>query len=300
MPEPTPAVAILDNVSKQFDDTQALDGINLAIQPGKLTALLGRNGAGKTTAIRMLLGLINSDSGAVSVLGGDPRNVTIRRRIGAMLQHTELPEQLTVREQLTLFCSYYPAGTPISDLAEQTQVTQVLDRRYGKLSGGQKRRVLFAASLVGDPDFLLLDEPTTGLDIDSRRVLWQLVRDRVAMGKTILLTTHYLEEADALADEVVVIDEGRVIRRGSPDEIKQAAGNRVIRCKTALSKNHLIQLDGVTEVRMAGRFWEIHTECPEGTLRNLLHKDADVSDLTVTESRLEDAFMQLTTTSEAA
>ena len=225
---------IARNLIKAFGQTKALDGLSLHIPPRKITALLGANGAGKTTLIRSALGLQTTDSGELSVLGGKPGSLAVRRQLGVMLQNSELPDLLTAREMLTQFGSAYPAPLPVDRLIKQCDLSDFADKRYKKLSGGQKRRVQFALALIGDPDMIFLDEPTTGLDGEARRVLWGIVRDLSESGKTVLLTTHYLEEADALADHIIVMAAGRVVAEGPADDIRQQASGALITCETSL------------------------------------------------------------------
>lgn len=293
-------LARLQGVSKSFGDVCALQALDLTIPRGKLVALLGRNGAGKTTAINLMLGLLKADQGKVAIFGQGPKSLGVRQRIGAMLQHTQLPEQLTVKEHLSLFQSYFPNPLPVREIAVATQLDTLLSRRYSALSGGQKRRVLLGLALIGDPEFLLLDEPTTGLDVDTRRLLWGLVREIVDQGKTVLLTTHYLEEADALADEVAVIDEGRIIHTGTPGEVKSVFSRSVIRFKSTLTGAEVAKIAGVGEVKTSGSYYELSADKPESVLRLLLEKDSSLQDLSVTQARLEDAFLALTQSPKAA
>ncbi len=218
-----PPPAQLANVTKRFGTTTALDNITFGIQPGELVALLGPNGAGKTTAVRLLLGLCAPDAGVARVFGADPRDAVNRVRTGAMLQVARVPETLRVREHIELFSSYYPAPMAIDEVIAAAGLEGIEKKQFGALSGGQKQRLLFGLAICGNPDFIALDEPTVGLDVEARRALWKQIRAFVARGKSVLLTTHYLDEADALADRVAVIDHGRLVAEGSPSEIKHGA-----------------------------------------------------------------------------
>ena len=217
--------ATLTNVSKSYGPIAALRNLDLEIRAGELLALLGANGAGKTTAVRLLLGLAAPTSGTVRVFGGDPRDAVHRMRTGAMLQVGKVPETLKVREHVALFSSYYPRPMATDEVIAAAGLTGLEDRKFGDLSGGQKQRVLFALAICGDPELLILDEPTVGLDVEARRAMWRQIRQFVARGRSVLLTTHYLDEADALANRIVVIDEGSIIAEGTPAEIKALAGS---------------------------------------------------------------------------
>src|SRR5687767_1943656 len=212
--------ATLEAVTKKYGDTQALRGIDLRIRPGELLALLGANGAGKTTAVRILLGLTVPATGTARVFGGNPRDRMTRTRLGAVLQIARVPETLRVREHIEMFSSYYPNPMPMQEVIDAAGLNGLERRKFGELSGGQQKRVLYALGICGNPDLLVLDEPTVGLDVEARRALWKQIRAFVDRGRSVLLTTHYLAEAEALADRVVVIDRGVVVREGTPVEIK--------------------------------------------------------------------------------
>src|ERR1700756_4734533 len=199
-------VASLENVNKNYREVRALRGVDFRVRAGEVVALLGPNGAGKTTAVKLLLGLMQPDSGRTRVFGGDPTNPQNRMRTGAMLQVGRVPETLRVGEHIDLFSSYYCNPMPMAEVLAAAGLEKLRDRKFAELSGGQKQRVLFALSICGDPDILFLDEPTVGLDLEARRLLWDQIRKLVGRGNTILLTTHYLPEADALANRIVVIN----------------------------------------------------------------------------------------------
>jgi ABC-2 type transport system ATP-binding protein len=287
-------VATLSNVTKRYKATTALDGLDLALRPGEVVALLGPNGAGKSTAVRLMLGLIAPSEGAVRVFGGDPRTPATRMRVGAMLQVGRIPETLRVREHIDLFRSYYPRPLAYAEVVRIAKLEGIEDRQFGQLSGGQKQRVLFGLALCGDPDLVFLDEPTVGMDIESRRALWQEVRELAARGKTVLLTTHYLEEADALADRIVVINKGRVVSEGTPAEIKGQTAGRKIRCKTQLSVETLRALPGVTNVAEDREAVIVTATLVEDVVREMLLRDDALSHLEIASPALEDAFLELT------
>ena len=294
-PTPKPApIALLDNVTKRYQATTALNGISLALHPGEVVALLGPNGAGKSTAVRLMLGLATPTLGQVRIFGSDPRLALTRTRIGAMLQVARITETLKVREHVDLFCSYYPRPLPFAEIVRIAQLEGIEDRMFGQLSGGQKQRVLFALAICGDPDLIFLDEPTVGLDIESRRSLWRQIRELAARGKTVLLTTHYLEEADALAHRIVVINKGRIVSEGTAAEIKRVSGGRQIRCNTRLSSDFLRTLSSVTSVVENTGVTTITTHEAEAVIREMLLRDANLSGLEIASPALEDAFLALT------
>ncbi len=214
-------VAELENVTKNYGAVAALRGISLAIEPGELLAVLGPNGAGKTTAVRILLGLTAQTSGRAAIFGHAPGRHEAKLRRGAMLQVARVPETIRVREHIELFSSYYPKPLKFAETIAAAELGGVEQRLFGELSGGQKQRVLFALAICGNPDLLFLDEPTVGLDVTARRGLWKHIRGFVARGGSVLLTTHYLEEADALANRIAVIDGGQIVAQGTPAEIKR-------------------------------------------------------------------------------
>lgn len=217
------AVAELRAVTKRFGPIDALRGVNLTIEPGELVALLGPNGAGKTTAVRILLGLTPADAGRATIFGHAPASQAAKLRRGALLQVAKVPETLKVREHIELFSSYYPNPLPFAETIEAAGLAGIEERLFGDLSGGQKQRVLFALALCGNPDLLFLDEPTVGLDVATRRALWGRIRAFLSRGGSVLLTTHYLEEAEALANRIAVINQGRIVAEGTPGEIKAGA-----------------------------------------------------------------------------
>ena len=287
-------VASLEGVNKNYGDVRALRGVNFKVRAGEVVALLGPNGAGKTTAVKLLLGLSQPNSGRVRVFGGDPTNPENRMKTGAMLQVGRVPETLRVREHIDLFSSYYQRQLPLAEVLSAAGLEKLSDRKYGELSGGQKQRVLFALAICGDPDLLFLDEPTVGLDVEARRMLWDEIRGLVRRGKTILLTTHYLQEADALADRIAVIHQGELIAEGTPAEIKAENSGKRIRCITTLRLSSLRQLRGVTEVREDRGAVEIHANEAEPIVREILARDPEVSGLEITSAGLEEAFLALT------
>lgn len=290
----TPTVASLESVTKNYEQIRALRGVDFDVRSGEVVALLGPNGAGKTTAVKLLLGLTQANSGKVRVFGGDPTNPANRMRTGAMLQVGKVPETLRVREHIDLFSSYYQNPLPLAEVLAAAGLEKISDRKFGDLSGGQRQRVLFGLAICGNPDLLFLDEPTVGLDVESRRALWDEIRSLVQRGKTVLLTTHYLEEADALADRIAVINQGAIVAEGTPEEIKAKTSGKRIRCVTALSLAAVRRIPGVAEVREDRDALEIHTSHAEPVIRELLAKDVTLAGLEVTSAGLEEAFLALT------
>jgi ABC-2 type transport system ATP-binding protein len=307
-PIPSPsgeAVASLDRVTKRFrNGVVALDNLSLTLRRGEVVALLGPNGAGKSTAVKLLMGLSSPTSGTVSIFGADPRNHSARVRTGTMLQVGRAPEMLRVREHIEIFRGYYPRPMAYADIVQAAGLDGIESRFFGQLSGGQKQRVLFALALAGDPDLVFLDEPTVGLDIKSRRGMWAQIELLAARGKTVLLTTHYLEEADQLAQRIVVIDKGCIVCEGTPAEVKSlgsaAAGGlksrsvKIIRCATVISTHALLNIPGVTSATVNGEVTTLITSQPEATLRELLALDPSLHSVDVQSPKLEDAFLALT------
>jgi ABC-2 type transport system ATP-binding protein len=287
-------VGELRGVTKRYRDITAVDAIDLQIEGGRVTALLGPNGAGKTTIVRLLLGLTRPTAGTVRLFGHDPMAPAARQRTGVMLQVANVPETLRVREHIHLFCSYYPAPMTVGAALDVAGIASLADRLYGELSSGQRQRVHFALAICGNPDLLFLDEPTVGLDVESRRAFWQEVRTLASRGRAILLTTHYLEEADALADHVLVMNRGLMVADGTPQAMKRLAASRRVRCVTTLPADRVARIEGIASVRRDGVATEILTNDAERVVRDLLVADAGLSGLEVSGAGLEEAFLALT------
>ncbi len=293
-PAPDGTLARLAGVTHRYGEVVALESFDLEVRAGEVLAVLGPNGAGKTTAIRLLLGALPVQEGQVRVFGGAPGSPPARRRRGAMLQTSGVPETLTVREHLELFTAYYPAPLPVERLLALAGLDEIAERRFGGLSGGQKQRLFFALALAGDPELVFLDEPTAGLDLDGRLRLWEEIRQLREAGRAAVLTTHYLEEADALADRVAVIHRGALIAEGRPAEIKTRVAGRVVRCSTRLGEEEAKSLPGVVRVSRRGRRLELLTSEPEAALQRMFALDPDLGDLTVAGAGLEEVFLTLT------
>jgi len=291
-------IARLERVGKRYGNVVALDGIDLSIHRGEVLALLGPNGAGKSTSIGLLLGLIRADSGTARLFGRDPQDIEARRRIGVMLQSASLPPTLKLRELLTLTASYYPEPRGIADCAALAGITDLMGRKYADLSGGQQRRTQFAMALVGRPEILFLDEPTVGMDIASRQSLWSSIRTLVAGGCAVVLTTHYLEEAEALADRVCVVARGKVISEGSVDALRAHVAVRRIRCITRTDIATVCAWPGVTSVELQHGRLSLATADAESVVRRLLAADEGLSELEVQRAGLAEAFAEITRESE--
>lgn len=292
-PEPAP-LARLRGVRRRRGAVQALDGVDLELPAGRLTALLGINGAGKSTAIEVLLGLQPADAGEAALFGLPPQARGARERIGVMLQQAQLPERLTAGELLQLVRSYYPAPRSMADCVALAGLDGLLGRRYGRLSGGQQRRVQFALALCGRPRLLFLDEPTTGLDAGARAQVWRAVRELVDGGAAVLLTTHYLEEAEALADRVVVLDRGRVIAAGDLAAVRGQVSQRRVACRSALPPETVAGWPGVRRVVQEGGRLVAACDDAEALVRRLLDADPALAELEVTRAGLAEAFAAMT------
>ncbi len=287
-------LAKLENVSKRYGNVTALNGLNLSVHAGEILALLGPNGAGKTTAVSLLLNLLEADSGEVSLFNQDPQELSARQRIGVMLQSAELPETLRVAELIALTQSYYPFPRDVKELADMAAITDLLQRPYGKLSGGQQRRVQFALAICAKVDILFLDEPTVGLDIEAREAMWTSLRKLVTEGCSIVLTTHYLEEAEALANRVIVIAHGSVIAEGSVESIRSRVAMRRIRCVSRLNITDIKQWPNIESLGYDGEYLTIQTMEVESVTRRLLNEDPALQQLEIKRAGLAEAFVELT------
>jgi ABC-2 type transport system ATP-binding protein len=287
-------IAQLEAASKRYGKTLALDEVTLEVRRGEILALLGPNGAGKTTAISLLLGLLSTDGGSATLFGEAPRKLSARRRIGAMLQSTAVPETLTVGELIALFRSYYARPRSVADIVDLAGVGDLLARRYGRLSGGQQRRAQFALAICGHAELLFLDEPTTGLDVEARATMWQTIRRLVAGGCGLVLTTHYLEEAEALADRIAVLARGRIVAQGSIGEIRARVAQKRIHCVSSLPRASVALWPEVRSVAGDGPRLEIVTDAAEPVVRRLLLEDANLAELEVRRAGLAEAFAEIT------
>lgn len=292
-------LAALRGVRKRYGAVVALDDVDLALHAGRVTALLGANGAGKTTAVGLLLGMASPDTGEASLFGQAPGRLSVRRNSGVMLQTAGIPDTLRVGEVLELTRSYYVDPISVADCVALAGLGGLLSRPYGKLSGGQQRRVQFAIAICGRPRVLFLDEPTTGLDIEARQGLWKAIRELVDGGCAVLLTTHYLEEAEALADQVVVLHRGRIVAEGSVAQIRARVSQRRIRCASTLDADEVSRWPQVRSALRDGDVLDIVTDAAEAVVRELLSRDAALAGLEVKRAGLADAFIELTRDADA-
>ena len=286
-------VARLNRVSKRLGGRDVLTGLDLGIRAGEVTALLGPNGAGKTTSVSLLTGRLAPDAGEATLFGLDPRRPAARRRLGVMLQSAGLPDVLTVAEVVTLQSGYYPDARSLAETLALAGLTELADRRCGALSGGQARRVHYALAICGAADLLVLDEPTAAMDRGAARALWGTVRALADGGAAVLLTSHDLAEADALADRIIVMDSGRIVADDTPAALRTRAGGSVIRCRSTLLAAAATRLPSVREAALEGADLRIVTADAVATVRALLHADPALADLRVADAALEDAIATL-------
>ncbi len=289
-------VAQLARVSKRLGGRPVLTELDLAIRPGMVTALLGPNGAGKTTSVSLLTGRLAPDAGEATLFGLDPRLPAARRRLGVMLQSAGLPDVLTVAELITLQSGYYHDPRPLAETLALAGLADLADRRCGALSGGQARRVHYALAICGRPELLVLDEPTAAMDRAATRQLWATVRALVDEGAAVLLTSHDLAEADALADRILVMASGRIVADDTPGALRARAGGSVIRCRTTLAEGAVARLPAVRDAARAGAELRILTTDAAATARALLSADPALADLRIAEATLEDAIAALLAT----
>lgn len=281
-------------VTKSFGSVRAVNGIDLQIAPGEIVAFLGPNGAGKTTTIDMLLGLGKPDSGTISVFGRSPRGAIARGQVSAVLQSGGLLKDLTVRETVQLTSTLFAEPRPVGEVLDRAGIADAAGRLVGKCSGGQQQRLRFAMALLSDPGMLMLDEPTTGMDVEGRRDFWKSIRRDAARGRTVLFATHYLDEADAYADRIILVRRGEIVADGSAAEIKNLASGRTVRATVpGLSENDLAAIPGIDAVERRAESVLISTNDSDAVARYLL-TETDARDVEITSHNLEDAFVALT------
>lgn len=294
---PVPAGALLARLkaaSKAYGAVKALVGVDIDVNAGEVLAVLGANGAGKSTALGLLTGRLGADTGQVELLGGDPRDAAIRRGIGVMLQEGNLPDTLRVSEHIRLYSTYYPNPRPLAESLALAGLEDIAKRRYSDLSGGQQRRVQFALAICGRPALLFVDEPTVGLDVEARRNFWTVLRQLRDEGAGIVLTTHYIEEADALADRVLLLANGRVLAEDTPSGIKARAAGKRLRGRTSLPIGTLSSWPEVRSSNVVEGVAELVTNDAEQLLRRWLAADASLAEIECRPLSLEEAFLSLT------
>ncbi|MEU1539188.1 ABC transporter ATP-binding protein [Actinacidiphila glaucinigra] len=290
---------VFTHVSKSFGQVRAVDDLSLTLHPGETVALLGPNGAGKSTTLDLLLGLRVPDSGTVEVFGTTPHRAIAEGRVGAVLQSGGLMEEVTVRELVRLACDLHPRAHPVAEVMAAAGLKSIADRKVDKLSGGQEQRVRFALATAGASDLLILDEPTTGMDVSARQAFWEAMRGQVEQGRTVLFATHYLEEADAVADRVLVLQGGRLVADGTAAEIKARAGVRriVFDLDTAPQESALRALPRVTDVEITGRTVRIRSTDADATVHAVYAAGLYPRHLEVAGLGLEQAFLAITESS---
>ncbi|MFG3104711.1 ABC transporter ATP-binding protein [Streptomyces sp. NPDC048182] len=297
----TTAVVDFDHVTKTYGDVRAVDGLTLALRPGETVALLGPNGAGKSTTLDLLLGLKRPDTGTVRLFGTEPRAAVVAGHVGAMLQSGGLMDEVTVAELVGLACSLHPRPYPVAEVLARAGITAIAGRKVDKLSGGQSQRVRFALATAGASDLIVLDEPTTGMDVTARQAFWATMREQADQGRAVLFATHYLEEADAVADRVLVLHRGRLLADGTAAEIKARAGARRISfdLADAVDEAALRALPDVTSLDLSGRTVRIQSADADNTVHAVYGLGLRPVNLEVTGLGLEQAFVAITAAEEA-
>jgi ABC-2 type transport system ATP-binding protein len=291
----TGPVVSFDNVSKQYGGLKAVDGLTLDLRPGETVALLGPNGAGKSTSLDMLLALKKPTGGRIRMFGGDPYHAIKSGRVGAMLQSGGLMPEVTVRELVSLVASLHPRPLPVEATMQSAGIDKVADQRVDKLSGGQTQRVRFALAIAGECELLVLDEPTTAMDVETRRLFWANMKAEVAQGRTLLFATHYLEEADQAADRILVINKGRLLADGTPAEIKERAGAKRMSFRLERADEpFLLGLPGLESLELRHDLVQIQTRDSDATLYAVLDAGYRPTEIEVASLGLEQAFIAIT------
>ncbi|HEY0384224.1 MAG TPA: ABC transporter ATP-binding protein [Candidatus Elarobacter sp.] len=286
----TTPIAELQDVTRRFGTVRALDGVSISIAPGEVVAVLGPNGAGKTTAVDVLLGALTPTTGQARLFGGDPHRLGARRRIGSTPQELGFPSTLTARELLGLVRAHYPRPLAVQDVIVRFGLEEIADRHVGGLSLGQRRRIAIAFAFIGRPDAVFLDEPTTGLDVAMRRHVWDDIRGYVRDGGTLFLTTHHIEEAEALATRVAVLNAGRIVFDGAVEALKGRTGVKKVRIRVPVPAG-----SGAIDARSTENgVTTLTTHDPDRLVKDLLDQGLTFGDLEVTSLSLEDAVLELT------
>jgi ABC-2 type transport system ATP-binding protein len=291
----SPPAVTFANVSKNFGDVQAVNDLSMQIPQGRTIAFLGPNGAGKSTSIDMMLGLKKPSSGSILVFGKAPRAAVTAGEVGAMLQSGGLLSDVSVRELLTLMTKLHPKPVEVEEVLRRANIADIADRRADKLSGGQTQRVRFAIAIAGNSDLIVLDEPTTGMDVENRQIFWDTMKSEAERGKTVLFATHYLEEADQIADQVLVINKGRLLASGTVAEIKARAGFQRIAFRLAgIGREQLVSLPNVVSVDVVHDRVQIQTSDSDRTFYAILDAGLRPEELEISALGLEQAFVAIT------
>ena len=297
----TPVAAVEARaLTKSFGGVHAVTGVDLTVRPGEIVAFLGPNGAGKTTTIDMMLGLSTPDTGEVKVFGMAPRTAISRGLVSAVLQSGGLLKDLTVRETLDLTASLFSDTRSVAEVLERAGITDIATRRVGLCSGGQQQRLRFAMALLSDPGLLILDEPTTGMDVEGRRAFWSAIRADADRGRTVLFATHYLDEADEYADRIVLMSRGTIVADGATAEIKNLVSGRIVRATLAdADASALADLPAVDDLSVQGDRITLHTSDSDALARHLLTRTS-ARDIEITSQNLESVFLALTSEGASA
>ena len=297
----TGPVVSFENVSKHYGQLKAVDGLSLDLRAGETVALLGPNGAGKSTSLDMLLALRKPTSGKIRMFGEDPYHAVKSGNVGAMLQSGGLMPEVTVRELVTLVAGLHPRPVPVDTTLRGAGIKDIADQRVDRLSGGQTQRVRFSLAIAGESDLIVLDEPTTAMDVETRQRFWAQMKEEVAEGKTLLFATHYLEEADQAADRILVINRGRLLADGTPEDIKKSAGAKRMSFRLdGADEAFLLGLPGIVSVETRHGLVHIQTTDSDGTLYAVLDAGYRPSEIEVGSLGLEQAFLAITAEDDQA
>jgi ABC-2 type transport system ATP-binding protein len=294
-------IVTFDNVSKHYGSLKAVDGLSLELHAGETVAFLGPNGAGKSTSLDMLLALRKPTSGKITMFGSDPYHAVKSGRVGAMLQSGGLMPEVTVRELVTLVSGFHPRPVPPETIMKRAGITEIAEQRVDRLSGGQTQRVRFALAIAGESELIVLDEPTTAMDVESRQLFWANMKAEAAEGRTVLFATHYLEEADHAADRILVINRGRLLADGTPDEIKQRAGARRLSFRLdRVDEPFLLGLPGLASLEVRGNQVYVQATDSDAALYAVLDAGYRPREIEVTSLGLEQAFLAITSEDDRA
>ena len=297
----TGPVVSFENVSKHYGQLKAVDGLSLDLRAGETVALLGPNGAGKSTSLDMLLALRKPTSGKIRMFGEDPYHAVKSGNVGAMLQSGGLMPEVTVRELVTLVAGLHPRPVPVDTTLRRAGIKDIADQRVDRLSGGQTQRVRFSLAIAGECDLIVLDEPTTAMDVETRQRFWAQMKEEVAEGKTLMFATHYLEEADQAADRILVINRGRLLADGTPEDIKKSAGAKRMSFRLdGADEAFLLGLPGIVSVETRHGLVHIQTTDSDGTLYAVLDAGYRPSEIEVGSLGLEQAFLAITAEDDQA